>query len=200
MIIKRTSNWYRPYSIELSTGVYKVDDIIFYDNYNIVCHTGCGWLSKGSNGYSENDITSIELPVDSIKLRRKEKFDGSVFAMTCRKDYERDTVAILYIPADMLNIKFDKYYISLNILFAQYTGDNGIVITQSVKSLTGKLNEIRDEYKTESKHVERYHLHGTVNDMTEVIDHLSRMIELAKECKAEQERLNGLSIEDALAE
>lgn len=197
MIIKRGSNWYRPYYIELSTGVYKVDDIVFYNNDGIICNTDCGWLSKGIEGYCGDDIESIELPVDSIKLRRKIKFDGEVFAMTHRKEYERETTATLYIPADMLNIKFEKYYISLNILFAQYTGDNGIKISNVFKRLGEKLSELMEQFENESKNVESYRL---ISCSSDVISCLDKMADIARAYKAEQERINGLTIEEALVD
>lgn len=200
MIIKRGSNWYRPYCIELSTGVYDVDDIIFYNDDGIICNTDCGWLSKGINGYSEDDITSIELPVDSIRLRRKLKFDGEVFAMTHKEEFGNKTKATLYIPANMLNIKFDKYYISLDILWASYIGDNGIKISQVIKHLTGKMNELRGAYDVESTQVETYHLHGRMNDIDEIIEHLSKMLDLAKAVKDERERLDNMTVEEALEE
>lgn len=200
MIIKRSSNWYRSYYIELSTGMYEVDDIVFYNNDGIICNTDCGWLSNGNIGYSGNDITSIELPVDSIKLRRKLKFDGEVFAMTHKERFGNETKATLYIPADMFNIKFDKHHISLDNLFASYIGDNGIKIDQFVKHLTGGINELRNAYDEELKHIETYHLHGKMNDIDEVIEHLSKMLNLAKAVKVERERLDNMTVEEALAE
>lgn len=195
MIIKRSSNWYRPYRIKLSTGVYCLDNIAFYDGDNIICEAGRGWL-EGKGG----DITSIELPVDSIKLRRKLKFDGEVFAMTHKEQFDNETKATLYIPANMLNIKFDKYYISLDILWASYIGDNGIKISQVVKHLTGKMNELRGAYDVESTQVETYHLHGGMNDIDEIIEHLSKMLDLAKAVKDERERLDNMTVEEALEE
>lgn len=137
MLIMRAVNWYRPYYITASGRGYKVERIHFYKDDKILVST-CGWLEKEKYG----DITSLELPIDEIKVRRKEKFDGSVFAISKGKgDYSTDLLAELYIPAEMLDVHFEKNVIKYKTkIYAIYRGANDIYISTYVKSCDDELN------------------------------------------------------------
>ena len=140
MIIGRDSSFYRPYIVEVNGNYYYVDNIVMYDSDGIVCQTGRGWFEKGIS----NDITEIELSTDAIKLRRKEKFDGEVFAMLHKKPYEKQSVAILYIPADMLNVHFVKYTYETGLwyVYKVFEGDNGIYIKECIGYTDSSLRDI----------------------------------------------------------
>ena len=193
MIIGRTSSIYRPYFIEVNGKSYKVDTIKFYNNDGVLVSTNVGWLQSGEG--SLNDIESIELPIDKIYLRRKLKFDGVVFAMIERNMFN-ETVAYLYIPADMLSIHFVEHKIQYGYqVRAIYEGAYGIYISSYVKSLDEKLNAIRNEYEEMHKSVNDYKLSINRN-FDEVISKIDKLKELAEAYNAERKRLDNLIVDD----
>ena len=106
MKIGRESGFYRPYAIVVNNRGYYVENICFYNESGVVVSTK-GWLENNNGG----DIKEIELPIEEIKLRRKENFDGKVFAMTNKNKYTNETRMKLYIPCNMLDIHFvEKRY------------------------------------------------------------------------------------------
>lgn len=190
--LKRSDmGYYRPYLIELSTGWYFVDNIKIYNGDGIMCETHCGFFED-----SIGDI-KVELPIDEIKLRRKEKFDGEVFAMTHRDSYAPETRAVLYIPADMLGIKFAKYdYIKgIHHLNAIYNGEQGIQIKNFLKSANNRLEEIRGEYGEEAKKVEAYRLSINIEEVKQALRNMSSLVEQYEE---ELERVDNLTPEEIL--
>lgn len=102
MLISKTARWFRPYGITVNDKSYFLDNIHFYENDSVIVSTGSGWLQKSE--YS--DIDEIELPIDEIKLKRKVKFDGTVFVILNRENYSRETRAELYIPTELLGVHF----------------------------------------------------------------------------------------------
>lgn len=187
----RSGSFYLPYAVNVNGKGYHVSDIHFYDESGVVVSTGQGWLQTGRyNG----DIKEIELPIDEIKLRRKQKFDGVVYAMLHKEEYG-DTTAELYIPCNMLDIHFVKNKFEKDIWFVYkvYEGANGIHIEGFVKSLAQKLSEIRGEYDELCKEVEGYRLVGNTNS---VLDNLDKMRDLAEAYRDEKARLESLTIDD----
>ena len=188
MKITRLEKWYRPYFIIANDRNYKVNTINFYKDNNVIVRSSSGWLET-----EKGDITELELPIDEIKMKRKEKFDGSVFAISLGKD-SGYIIADLYIPADMLNIHFVRHEIKYQQLRAIYEGEQGIYISVYVKSLTVELEAIRDEYEALYKQLDGY------NMKTEKIEifynKINRLKELAEKFKAEQKRVYELKVED----
>lgn len=131
MLLKRGSNWYRPYEIRVNGKNYEVKEIKFYNNIEVVVSTRSGWLES-----KYGDITEINLPVEEIKQRRKEKFDGEVFIISSGKEYNNELMATLYIPTDILGVHFVKYDIFYNSqVRAVYEGNHDIYITEYKKVL-----------------------------------------------------------------
>ena len=195
MIIGRSSSLYRSYMVEVNGNDYYVESIVMYDSNGIVCQTECGWFEKGIG----DDITSIELSTDAIKLRRKEKFDGEVFVMLRKKPYDNKPVAILYIPADMLNVHFMKHTYETGTwhVYKVFEGNNGIIIRECIGSTGSNLRDIEDEIEENVKNVDRYHLTYHADD---AISSCEKLVVLVNQYKAERERLMNLSVDDALAE
>lgn len=196
MLITRAENWYRPYYITVSGRGYKVDRIHFYKDNKILVSTG-GWLEKmkWEEHNIKEDIVSIELPIDEIKTRRKEKFDGKVFAISKGKeDYGTDLIAELYIPSEMLDVHFVKNVIKYKTqVRAIYKGANDIYIDVYVKSLDGELQEINKQYEEIYKACDGYNLGYHTEDIIEKLDKLKALAEQYVEAKKQME---SLTIED----
>lgn len=199
MLITKAENWYRPYYITASGRGYKVDRIHFYKDDKILVSTSSGWLEKmkWEEHNIKEDIVSIELPIDEIKTRRKEKFDGKVFAISKGKeDYGTDLIAELYIPAEMLDVHFVKNVIKYKTqVRAIYKGANDIYIDVYVKSLDGELQEINKQYEEIYKACDGYNLGYHTEDIIEKLDKLKALAEQYVEAKKQME---SLTIEDVL--
>lgn len=188
MKIEKTESWYRPYGIVVNGKNYFVNQIHFYKDNAILCSSQSGWLMK--NDYV--DIDEIELPVEEIKLKRKEKFDGTIFAMTYR-DWN-ETRVNLYIPAEMFNIHFEKNVFEANAVYAIYKGENEIYIRKYVKNMADKLHTIRQEYNEAHKNVSDINL--SVSKAEVVMENLDKLKALAVQYIEERNRLAKLVIED----
>lgn len=191
MKIGRSANWYRPYSITVNGKSYNTEKIHFYNEDSILVSSRSGWL-ENSNGI---DITELDLPVEEIKLRRKVKFDGTVFAIVHKESYGNDTVADLYIPADMFNIHFVRNELqNHSAVYAIYEGLCGIYIQSYIKSINDGLYAIRNEYEEIYKKVNDSYL--AINKSEETLANIDKLKELAEKFFEERKRLRGLTIED----
>jgi len=190
MKIGRTTNWYRPYAITVNNKAYKIHQIHFYNAEGIVVSSNSGWLET-----KQGDIKEVELPIEELKLKRKVKFDGTVFAISQGKEFcGSDIEADLYIPADMLNIHFVEHKIMYSTqVRAIYEGEQGIYITSYIKSFNEHLMSIRAEYEKVYKRV-------TDSDLSikgeSVLADIDRLKVLAKEFIAERIRISNLTIDD----
>lgn len=192
MVIGQVNNWYRPYYVLVNSKWYKVDKIKFYKDNAIMVESQSGWLER-----VDGDIKEIELPIDEIKLKRKETFDGKVFIISKGKEWcGNETIVDLYIPADMLNIHFAKHEIKYQQLRAVYEGEHNIYISVYVKSLTVELEAIRDEYEKVYKQLDGYSMRTNRADI--IYDNIDKLKELAEKYKAEQKRVYELKVEDVV--
>ena len=190
MKIGVVNNWYRPYYVSVNNKWYKINQIKFYKDNEIIVTSNSGWLET-----TRGDIKELELPIDEIKLKRKEKFDGTVFLISRGKEWcGNDIEADLYIPADMLNVHFVGYEIAFKTqVRAIFEGEQGVYISTYVKSLDSELHTIRDEYEKVLKEVDGYRLAHHTEDIMQNIDKLK---ELAEKYKVEQHKVNNLTIDD----
>jgi hypothetical protein len=190
MKIGRETNWYRPYAVSVNSKAYKIRKIHFYNTEGIVVSSNSGWLET-----KQSDIKEVELPIEELKLKRKVKFDGTVFIISKgREPYGYDTEADLYIPADMLNIHFVEHKIMYSTqIRAIYEGEQGIYIATYVKCLDEDLRSIRAEYEEVYKRV-------TDSDLSikgdGVLADIDKLKELAEEFIAERKRIHSLTIGD----
>lgn len=191
MLITRGASWYRPYYIVASGREYRLEKIHFYKDNKILVSTDSGWLGKESGA----DIESLEIPIDEIKVKRKEKFDGEVFAISKGKEgYGTDLIAELYIPAEMFDIQFMENKIEYQSqVRAIYKGANDIYISTYVKSLNGELNKIRNQYDEVYKACDGYNLGYHTED---IIENLDKLKALAEQYIEEKKRVDNLTIED----
>lgn len=194
MVIGQVNNWYRPYYVVVNNKLYKVDKIKFYKDNAIMVESQSGWLER-----VDGDIKEIELPIDEIKLKRKEAFDGKVFIISKGKEWcGNETIADLYIPVDMLNIHFAKHEIKYQQLRKVYEGEQGIYISVYVKSLIVELEAIRNEYDEVYKQLDGYSMKTSRADI--IYDNIDKLKELAEKYKAEQKRAYELKVEDVVEE
>lgn len=191
MLMKRAEHWYRPYYITASGRTYKVEKIHFYKDGKILVSTNSGWL-ENENG---RDIEEIEIPVDEIKAKRKESFDGNVFVISKGKeDYSNDLLAEVYIPAEMFDIQFVENKIQYQTqIRAIYKGTNDIYINAYVKSIDGELMAIRNQYEELYKDCDGYNLGYHTASIINKIDSLRELAERYIEAKM---RMESLTIED----
>ena len=191
MLLTRKAAWYRPYYVVASGREYRLEKIHFYKDGKILVSVNNGWLEN----QNETDIKSIELPIDEIKARRKENFDGNVFVISKGKEpYGDELLAELYIPSDMLNVQFVENKIEYKTqVRAIYKGANGIYISSYVKSLDGELNKIKGEYEEIYKACDGYNLGYHTEDIIEKIDSLKT---LAEQYVKEKQLMESLTIDD----
>lgn len=193
MLITRGASWYRPYYIVASGREYRLEKIHFYKDDKILVSTNSGWLGKESGA----DIESLEIPIDEIKVKRKEKFDGEVFAISKGKEsYGTDLIAELYIPAEMFDIQFVENIIKHKTqVRAIYKGTNDIYIDKYVKSLDGELHELVKQYEEIYKACDGYNLGYHTED---IIENLDKLKALAEQYIEEKKRVENLTIEEVL--
>jgi hypothetical protein len=192
MKIGREANWYRPYGVVVNNKAYRVNRIKFYKDDKVLVSSKSSWLVT-ENG---RDIAEIELPIEEIKLKRKEKFDGTVFIISLGKEqYGNETMADVYIPADMLNIHFVRYQIEYHRqVTAVYEGEQGIYISAYIKSLDEELYAIREEYEAVYKEVNDSKMAITGGNI--ILAKIDELRKLAERYKIEQERIYNLTIDD----
>lgn len=194
--LKRETKWYRPYYAIVNDKQYKVDNLKIYQDGKILVETG-SWFENERG----RDIEVVNLPVDKIILRRKEKFDGNVFAMTHKEKYGSDTLVDVYIPAETLGIKFVEYKIKYKQLIATYSGEQDIYITSYIKSLDSHLWEIEKSYMEIYKQAGDYALRNKTGDDGEnLIGLLDKMKELVVEYITEKKRVANLTVDEVLLE
>lgn len=191
MLVRRKASWYRPYYIVASGRVYKLERMHFYKDNKILVSSNNGWL-ENSNGL---DIESIELPIDEIKVKRKENFNGEIFAISKGKEsYGDDLLAELYIPAEMFGIHFVEHVIKYNSqVRAIYKGSNDIHIDTYVKSIDGELNSIREQYEEIYKECDGYELQYHTKGIIEKLDMLKA---IAQQFVKAKEQVENLTIDD----
>ena len=192
MKIGKTEGWYRPYGVVANNKAYRVNKIKFYKDDEVLVESRSGWLETARG----IDITEIELPIEEIKLKRKENFDGTVFIISLGKEsYGTETLADVYIPADMLNIHFVKHQIEFSRqVTAVYEGEQNICITKYIKSLDSELYAIRNEYEAIYKEVNDSKM--AIGSVDIVLSNIDKLRELAERYKAEKERISNLTITD----
>lgn len=193
MYIGKTTNWYRPYYLTANNKQYKVKKIHFYKDDKILVSSNSSWLEKSTGA----DLNGIDLDIEEIKVKRKEKFDGTVFIISRGKEaYGTEIEAYLYIPAELLDIHFTENKIEYKTqIRAIYRGDNDIYISHYVKSLDDDLRKIRAEYDALIENCSGYRF----TDKTEnVIEDLEKLQILARQYLEEKQRIENLSIEEVL--
>ena len=188
--LERTANWYRPYTVVASGTTYVLESIKFYDENGKIVATSSGWLQNQCG----NDIPCVELNTNKIIRRNKENFDGEVFGTVCHCSYSSEKRLNLYIPMSLVNLTYiGKKKMYGDRIYACYTGDQGIYVTNFVESLDKELSNIRQGYSYLLENVDSYHMERNPD---ETIANLKKMIETIEEFKKERTKINNISVED----
>lgn len=185
--LERTTSWYRPYTVVASGKEYLLENIHFYDENGVVVSSGSGWL-QNING---TDIREVELPVDKVTRRNKEKFDGEVFGLTFRSYNE--TRLVLYIPISMFNIEYDcKRKMFGDRIYECYKGDQGVFLTKYIKSLDEALRAVKTDYEALYESIRPYEMERNP-DLT--IERLKKMINTIEQFKEERKNIDSIVVE-----
>ena len=195
--IQTASPWDRPMYLVASDTTYRVDKFIFFNpETEEVVLTYCNsWLQNKAG----KDIKSIELP--QVRLKRKTKVNLSIneaFVISLgKKDYGTDLICELYIPVDMLNIKFIKYIKSTDYLYAIWEGNQDIYIREYKGNLDKHKHILRSEYEEILNQIDGYNLEYHLNT---TLDNIQTLYKKALEFNKEAERVKSLTIEEAVKE
>ena len=183
--------------LRASDKTYRVDKFIFFNpkTEEIVLTYNNGWLQNKAG----KDIKSIELP--QVHLKRKTKVNLSIneaFVISLGKeDYGTDYLCELYIPTNMLNIKFVEYKVQGGYLYAYWSGDQDILIKE-YKGNTGQhKSTLRHEYEEILEQVSGYNLEYHLNT---TLDNIQLLYKKALEFNKEAERVKNLTIDEAVKE
>jgi len=188
--LERTQSWYRPYTVIASGTTYVLESIKFYDESGNIVATSSGWL-QNQQGL---DIPCIELNVDKITRRNKEKFDGEVFGTVCHCSYSSEKRLNLYIPMSLVNLTYvGKKKMFGDRVYACYTGDQRIYVTTFVQALDKKLSNIKSGYSCLLENVGSYHMEKNPD---KTIETLKEMIQIIEEYKEERANLDSIIVED----
>ena len=195
--IQTVSPWYRPMYCVASGKAYRVDKFVFFhpELKEVVLTYNDSWLED----IRGQDIKSIELPQTELKRKTKANLSlNEAFVISLGKeDYGTDYLCELYIPINMLNIKFVEYKIQSSYLYAYWTGDQDILIKE-YKGNTGQHKSLlRNEYEELLERISGYNLEYHTID---TLDNIQLLYQKALDFNREVERIKSLTIDEAIAE
>ena len=195
--IQTVSPWYRPMYLVASDKAYRVNSFKFFHTEleKVILTCNNSWLENTKGA----DIKTIELP--QSELKRKTKVNLSVneaFVISLGKeDYGTDYLCEIYIPVNMLNIKFVEYKIQGGYLYAYWTGDQDILIKEYKGNLGKHKQILRSEYEELLNSISGYNLEYHLNT---TLDNIQILYRKALEFNKEAERVKNLTIEEAVKE
>lgn len=195
--IQTVSPWYRPMYLVASAKTYRVNKFVFFhpelEKIMLTCNNS--WLETKK----ATDIKSIELP--QAELKRKTKVNLSIneaFVISLGKEpYGPDLICELYIPIQMLNIKFIKYIKSTDYLYAIWEGDQDIYIQEYKGNLGTHKQVLRSEYEEILDSIGGYNL---IYHFDTTLENICLLHKKALEFNKEAERIANLTVEEAIKE
>ena len=103
--IKRKYNWFNPLFINFNEKSYEVKNFVLYDcvNGKVIAKTPQGWF------YETPSLDSMEF--NDMELRNKENLTANHPFFIRTRDIlssENKTMAVVYIPADVENKRYEK--------------------------------------------------------------------------------------------
>ena len=114
-----------------------------------------------------------------------------------KEDYGVDYLCEIYIPVNMLNIKFVEYKIQGSYLYAYWTGDQDILIKEYKGNLGKHKSLLRSEYEEILDTISGYNLEYHLNT---TLDNIQTLYRKALEFNKEAERVANLTVEEAVKE
>lgn len=185
----------RNYTVTVHEKTYTISNIHFYKDNKILVSSDNGWLEeKTENGI--RDITSLDIPAALYLKRNSTAFDGTVYIVSIGKDWAGKLSADLYIPADLLGIRFAGYELqnSGRRLHAIWKGNNGIYLEPRIKNLDEELHNIQNEY---DKLHQKISSGGLIVLREDIIrTSLNKLTDLSEAYFEERNRLANLTVED----
>lgn len=186
--------WYRPYRTRVNGVERIVDKIHIYNEDGIILTIGQGWLESGV-GFNRKDIEHFDLEVDELKLKRKEKFDGTVFILSVKSDYSNEKKCDLYIPNSLVQFKKVKRHItkgySWSVVDTWESEILGATYEQYRHDLRvgEKLVKLKEEFETVKKHYE------FEVDSEDILEKINTLMELKAEYDKEVERIENIDLD-----
>ena len=195
--IQTMSPWYRPTYCVASGKTYRVDKFIFFhpELKEVVLTYNHSWL-EDTRG---QDIKSIELPQTELKRKTKANLSlNEAFVISLGKeDYGTDYLCELYIPTNMLNIKFVEHKVQGGYLYAYWAGDQDILIKEYKGNIGKHKSTLRHEYEEILSQINGYNLeYHTIA----TLDNIQLLYKKALEFNKEVERVKNLTIDEAITE
>lgn len=191
--IGREEVWHRPYKVYVNDTKREVKNIHLYDEKGIVLSIGQGWIEEKTDTGSVRDITSFSLgEVEEIKLKRKVKFDGTVFVISVKEPYSENPCE-LYIPNSMVNFKRTGRKMWNWIIVDTWESEDLGAICDKYRHEIGLNKKLRE---IEKKFTEVKEGHGLRIENENVLSFIKLLQQLEEEYDEEIERLKKLNLDE----
>lgn len=126
-------------------GWKELDDIIIFENGEIITRTNRGWFES-----SNNDIPELEFSCECVNKRKIDLHSKTAFLVRSNKDYHSDPAYALYVPQSVIQMKrsfgrknFGDVYYSVEKFHSELFNKISCETWHSV----GKLRAISDRVK-----------------------------------------------------
>ena len=195
--IERRSEWYRPYYLTTKTHMYRVNSFIFFNPLTeaIVLTVEHSYL-QNSQGI---DLQGFILFQKEIKRKQKVNLSNKeAFIITQGKEsYGVDLLCDLYIPINMLNIKFEKHIKEHDYVYSVYSGDQDIYIKHYEINLATTLMAIAQEFEDVKETLTSYNLRYHFEDYN-ILSEIDKLKNIAEKFQEERKRIDNLKVEDVI--
>lgn len=132
-----TSRYYNPFFIDLGAKSYEISNILFYDEIGVICSTGHGWFGSGNNNFNVFTIDA-----DCV-LKRKIDFNSKTpFIVADGKDILNKTKYSLYIPKDVIGLKYPVAINRGRHFVVRWTSDMDGVSVEKWHFIDAELSEV----------------------------------------------------------
>lgn len=195
--IERRSEWYRPYYLSTNTHMYRVNSFVFFNPLTeaIVLTVGHSYL-QNSQGI---DLQGFNLFQKEIKRKQKVTLSNkeAYIISQGKEEYGVDLLCDLYIPINMLNIKFEKHIKERDYIYSVYSGDQGIYIKHYEMNLATTLMVIVQEFNDVRETLTSYNLQYHFEDYN-ILGEIDRLKNIAEKFQEERKRIDNLKVEDVI--
>lgn len=195
--IERRSEWCRPYYLSTNTHMYRVNSFVFFNPLTeaIVLTVGQGYL-QNSQGI---DLQGFNLFQKEIKRKQKVTLSNkeAFIVSQGREAYGMDLLCDLYVPINMLNLKFEQYIKEHNYVYSVYSGDQDIYIKHYEINLATTLMAIAQEFEDVRETLTSYNLRYHFEDYN-ILSEIDRLKNIAEKFQEERKRIDNLKVEDVI--
>ena len=195
--IERRSEWYRPYYLSTNTHMYRVNSFVFFNPLTeaIVLTVGQSYL-QNSQGI---DLQGFNLFQKEIKRKQKVTLSNkeAFIISQGRETYGMDLLCDLYVPINMLNLKFEKHIKERDYVYSVYSGDQDIYIKHYEMNLATTLMVIVQEFNEVRETLTSYNLQYHFEDYN-ILGEIDRLKNIAEKYQEERKRIDSLKVEDVI--